>query len=100
MTSVSSQTLGRGLPSSLRSLIDRHHAKRGKTAADRSLARRLKDGVAQSGVAAGGLSFYVHDGAISIYGTVADAAAREVVIGVVTGLPGVRRVVDHLRLGA
>ena len=46
-----------------------------------------------------GLSFYVHDGAISVYGTVGDAPAREAVIAVASGLPGVRRIVDHLQVG-
>ena len=98
VTSVSSQVLGYGLPPALRSLVDRHQAQRAKTTADRSLARRLHDGVAKSGVPASGLSFYVHDGAISIYGTVPDALTRETVLAIVTRLPGVRRVVDHLRI--
>ena len=95
---VHSQVLGDGLPAALRSLVDRHQANRAKTTADRSLARRLHDGVRQSGVAVGGLAFYVHDGAISVYGSVPDAAARDAVVAVAAGLPGVRRIVDHLRL--
>ena len=96
--SVSSQVLGYGLPPALRVLVDRHQANRAKTTADRSLARRLKDGIAALEAPVAGLAFYVHDGAISIYGTVPTPAAREALIGLASGLPGVRRIVDHLQL--
>ena len=97
--SVRSQILGVGLPPALRVLVDRHQALRARTTADRSLARRLRDGVRPLGAAAAGLSFYVHDGAVSVYGTVGDASAREVVIALASGLPGARRIVDHLQIG-
>ncbi|WP_412063289.1 BON domain-containing protein [Rubrivirga sp. IMCC45206] len=95
---VSSQVLGYGLPPALRRLVDRHQAARAKTTADQSLARRLRDNVRAAKIPASGLAFYVHDGAISIYGTVPDGPAREGLLAVATGLPGVRRIVDHLRL--
>ena len=97
--SVHSQILGYGLPPALRGLVERHQANRARTTADRSLARRLRDGVRQSGVAVKGLAFYVHDGAISIYGAVADAGAREAVVTLAASQPGVRRIVDHLSVG-
>ena len=96
---ASAQVLGYGLPPALRALVDRHQAARAKTTADKSLTRRLRDGVRASDVKVKGLAFYVHDGAISLYGTVPDAAAREALLAIVTRLPGVRRIVDHLRLG-
>ena len=85
------------LPPALRAAVEARQQRRAKTTADRSLARRLRDGVLEAGVEVGGLAFYVHDGAVSMYGTVRDAAAREVLLAVVTTQPGVRRVVDHLR---
>lgn len=97
---ANAQVLGYGLPPSLRALVERHQAARAKTTADKSLARRLRDGVRASRLPVRGLTVYVHDGAISLYGTVPDAAAREALISLVTRVPGVRRIVDHLRIGA
>ena len=96
--SASSQILGYGLPPALRAVLERHQTHRARTTADRSLARRLRDAVRQSGGPAG-LAFYVHDGAVSVYGPVADAASRDAVIASVSALPGVRRIVDHLQVG-
>ena len=93
-----SQILGVGLPPALRAVVERHQAHRARTTADRSLARRLRD-VARPMDGVAGLAFYVHDGAVSVYGTV-DAASRDVVIAMVSGLPGVRRIVDHLQIGS
>ena len=95
---VSAQVLGYGLPPALRALVDRHQAARAKTTADQSLARRLHDGMKASGLTVLGLTVYVHDGAVSLYGTVATVQAREDVLALVTRVPGVRRIVDHLRL--
>ncbi len=97
--SAQSQILGYGLPPALQSLVDRHQSHRARTTADRSLARRLRDGVRQSGVDVKGLAFYVHDGAVSIYGAVADRPAREAVVTLAASQPGVRRIVDHLSIG-
>ena len=97
---VSSQILGYGLPPALRAVVERHQTHRARTTADRSLARRLHDAVRRSDGAPAGLAFYVHDGAVSVYGTVADLAGREAVVGLVGALPGVRRIVDHLQVGA
>ena len=94
-----SQILGVGLPPALHALVERHQTRRARTVADRSLARRLHHGVRQSGAAASGLAFYVHDGAVSVYGAVPDAAARDAVIAAASRTPGVRRIVDHLRVG-
>ncbi len=88
-----------GLPPALRVRVGRHQTLRARTASDRSLALRLRDGVRRSGAAVSGLAFYVHDGVVSVYGVAADAAARGVVVSLASGLPGVRRVVDHLQIG-
>lgn len=97
--SVNSQILGYGLPPALRELVDRHQTHRARTTADRSLARRLRDSIRQSGITVKGLAFYVHDSAISIYGGVRDPAAREAVVTLAASQPGVRRIVDHLHIG-
>lgn len=96
--SASAQVLGYGLPPALRALVERHQSQRAKTTADRSLARRLRDGIRSAELPVSGLSFYVHDGALSLYGTVPDAAAREALLSLCTRLPGIRRIVDHLRV--
>ena len=98
LVSVSAQVLGYGLPPALRSLVDRHQAARAKTTADQSLARRLRDTVRASGLTVRGLTIYVHDGALSLYGTVPTSAVREEMLALVTHVPGVRRIVDHLRI--
>ncbi len=96
--SASVQVLGSGLPPALRGLIDRHQISRSKTTADRSLARRLHDGIDAASLDVGGLAVYVHDGAVSLYGTVAEASVREDVLALASRTPGVRRIVDHLQL--
>ncbi len=96
--SASAQVLGYGLPPALRALVDRHQAARAKTTADQSVARRIRDGVRSGGLTVKGLTVYVHDGAVSLYGTLPSAATREAVLGLVSRVPGVRRIVDHLRV--
>ena len=94
------QILGTGLPPALRAVLDAVEARRTKTVTDRSLARRLHAAMRTDGVPTTGVSFYVHDGAVSIYGTVADEPARAALITAAAKAPGVRRIVDHLRVGA
>ena len=86
------------LPPGLRSLVERARRSKARTAADADLARRLQDGVEAAG-AADGLAFYVHDGVVSVYGDAATAAARDAILDAVVAQAGVRRVVDHLRVG-
>ena len=96
---VSSHVLGYGLPPLLREMVERHQMRRTKTTADKSLARRLRGALRSADLSARGIALYVHDGAVSIYGAVADAAEREALLGVVSAQPGVRRIVDHLQIG-
>lgn len=85
--------------SGLRAAVARVRRRRAQTSADAGLARALHDRVEAAGLPASGLAFYVHDGVVSVYGGVADRAAREALIDVVVEARGVRRVVDHLRIG-
>ncbi|MEM0961315.1 MAG: BON domain-containing protein [Bacteroidota bacterium] len=96
--SISPQVLGYGLPPVIRSIVDRYQSQRARTTADQSVARRLRDSFRANGIQLSGLTFYVHDGAVSIYGSLTDGQAREDVISVASAQPGVRRIVDHLRL--
>lgn len=96
--SASPQVLGTGLPPALRALLDAVQIRRERTVTDRSLARRLHAAVRAERLPALGVSFYVHDGAVSLYGTVPDAAARDALVTLAAHQPGVRRIVDHLRL--
>ena len=96
--SATPQILGSGLPPSIRSLVEQRLSLRSRTTADKSLAKRLRAGIQNAGVGAVGVAFYVHDGAVSLYGTVASAEVREDLIAVASAQPGVRRIVDHVRL--
>ena len=93
------QILGTGLPPALRAVLDAVEARRSRTVTDRSLARRLHAAMRADGLPTTGVAFYVHDGAVSIYGTIADETARGALIAAAARAPGVRRIVDHLRVG-
>ncbi len=81
----------------LRALVQALQERRARTLADRELARRVQDAVDRAaGASAGGLSFYVHEGTVSVYGSVPDDAARSAVLGIAADQPGARRVIDHL----
>ena len=95
--SATAQVLGFGLPPAVRAVVEQVLQRRARTATDRSLARRLH--AALDGARADGLALYVHNGAVSVYGTVAGEAARDALLTVVAGQPGVRRIVDHLATG-
>ena len=92
------QILGTGLPASLRALVAGVQARRTRTTTDRSLGRRLHAALAACGLPPCGLSVYVHDGAVSLYGGVPDEATREAYVALAAAQPGVRRIVDHLRV--
>lgn len=97
--SATAQTLGYGLPPALRLVVDRFQERRARTATDRSLARRLHAALVGGATGAAGLALYVHNGAVSIYGTVPTEAVREAVVTCAAAQPGVRRIVDHLHTG-
>lgn len=71
--------------------------RRARTAADRELARRIQFAVDNAQIEGGGLSFYVHEGSVAVYGAIRTEALRERVLGLVAEQPGVRRIQDHLQ---
>lgn len=71
-----------------------------QTAADRVLAERLcatfEQELAMMDVQ--GIHFYVKDGTVTLYGSVAHALNRELLVALVKDLPDVRGVVSHLHV--
>ena len=83
----------------VRTLVETLTARRDKTAADRQLSRRLFVTFERLGmVHTQGLHFYVFDGAVSVYGSVATPEVRDQVLAALTALPGVRQVTEHLQV--
>lgn len=87
-----------GLTGHLRSLIEGFQERRAQTTADKSLALRLKHALVREPIEVSNLSFYVEHGAVAVYGSIRDAATREVLLALVARQPGVTRIVDHLRM--
>ena len=96
--SASASALGTRLPPALYEVVLGFQARRAKTTADKSLCRRIRDGIRQMEDPPSGLAFQIHDGAVSIYGVVPSAARREAILAVAATQPGVRRIVDHLSI--
>ena len=96
--SATAQVLGHRLPPSLRRVLDSVQQRQAETTTDRSIARRIKSKIQRADASLQGLSFYVHSGAVSVYGTVGSPDVRDAILTLVTSQPGVRRVVDHIEL--
>jgi hypothetical protein len=79
----------------LRALVTALQERRARTLADRELARRVCDAVERE-TGQGGLSFYVHDGTVTVYGSTPNRATREAILRLAAGQPGARRIIDHL----
>lgn len=79
-------------------MLEALQERRSRTSADRELARRLQFAVDNARLEVDGLSFYVHDGSVAVYGAVRTEALREQTLGLVAEQPGVRRIQDHLQL--
>lgn len=82
----------------LRAILDALQERRARTAADRELARRVAFAIENAKLEVDGLSFFVHDGSVAVYGAVRVETLRERVLGLVAEQPGVRRIQDHLQL--
>ena len=69
-----------------------------RTTVDRALALRIRAAVESSPMKVQGLSVYVHDGSVDVYGTIENDAKRENVLSLVTEQPGAKRITDHMVL--
>lgn len=85
----------------VRELVASLTSRRAQTVADQQIARRLFVTFERLGmVHTQGLHFYVFDGAVSIYGSVATPEVRDQVLNLITTLPGVRQVTEHLQIAS
>ncbi len=82
----------------LRTFLNSLQERRVRTAADRELTRRIRAVVENSPLNSRGLSIYVHDGSVDVYGTIENDARREDVLSLVAEQPGAKRITDHLEL--
>jgi hypothetical protein len=83
----------------LRALVAVLQERRSRTLADRELARRVRDAIERAtGVT--GLSFYVHDGTVTVYGSTPDRVTSEGILRLAAAQPGARRIIDHLSDGS
>lgn len=68
-----------------------------ETAQDAALAVRVSATIAaQAGVNAFRVTPSVHQGVVALNGTVPNRATADVIVQAVRGIPGVKRVVDHI----
>lgn len=95
---ATAQVFGFGLPAPLRTLLAQYQHRRALSATDRALARRFQAAFETPPASVFGLTLYVHNRAVSVYGAVASEADREAVLALAAAQPGVRRIVDHLTL--
>lgn len=86
---------GFSLSPPLRALVAALQERRSRTLADRELARRVRDAIERA-TGSGGLSFYVHDGTVTVYGSTPDRTTREGVLRLAAAQPGAKRIIDHL----
>jgi len=80
----------------IRALVKSLQERRARTAADRELARRVRDAISRATSGAAGLSFYVHEGTVTVYGAVRDGAMREAILRVAAAQPGALRIIDQV----
>lgn len=81
----------------MRSFLNTLQERRVRTSADRELTRRIRAAVEESPLKIRGLSVYVHDGSVDVYGTIENDARREDVLSLVAEQPGAKRITDHLK---
>ncbi|MDX1438983.1 MAG: BON domain-containing protein [Rubricoccaceae bacterium] len=97
MHSVSPSKLG-ALSPSLRNFLNRLQERKIRTSVDRELARRVRAAVEGTQIDVNGLSVYVHDGSIALYGSIKSESVRESLLSTIARQPGARRIADHLQL--
>ena len=82
----------------LRTFLNSLQERRVRTATDRALTRRIRAAVEDSPLNVRGLSIYIHDGSVDLYGTIESDTRREDVLSLVAEQPGAKRITDHLNL--
>ena len=82
----------------LRTFLNSLQEHRVRTATDRALTRRIRAVVEDSLLNIRGLSIYVHDGSVDVYGTIESDTRREDMLSLVAEQPGAKRITDHLEL--
>lgn len=81
----------------LESLIGLLRERRARTQEDRILAERLQGAFEGArAIDAAGLSFYVFEGAVSVYGPVTSVEVRDRVLDLLARTPGIRQITDYL----
>ena len=96
--SATSPAFGYTLPPFVQSLVDGFQERRARTTSDRSLCRRIQAEVGRMEPQPSGLTFQVHDAAVSVYGIVASPERQREVLAAAATQPGARRIVDHLTI--
>ena len=82
----------------LRTFLNSLQENRVRTTVDRELTRRIRAAVENSALKISGVSIYVHDGSVDVYGTIESGTKREDVLSLVAEQPGAKRITDHLNL--
>ena len=82
----------------LRTFLNSLQDNRVRTTVDRELTRRIRAAVENSALKINGVSIYVHDGSVDVYGTIESETKREDVLSLVAEQPGAKRITDHLNL--
>lgn len=86
------------LAPALNSFLNKLQERKSRTSADRELARRVRATLEGANLDVRGLSVYVHDGSIAVYGSIRSESTRESLLSLVADQPGARRITDHLQL--
>jgi osmotically-inducible protein OsmY len=89
---------------SLKSLITRFKSVTSsgdyRTRRDQVVAQRLQNAFERDLELARvqGLNFFVQNGVVTLYGTIRHELDRELILGVIRGVAGVREIVEHIQL--
>lgn len=85
-----------GSSEQLKTFLGSVQDKQVRTSSDRELAKRISGAVQHADLELGGLSVYVHDGSVAVYGKVTSDVKREALLSLIAEQPGAKSVVDHM----
>lgn len=87
------------IPQKASALLLRIRERRTRTSSDLRLTKEIETQFeTDQNNAAQGLSFYVCDGSVSVYGVVNSSTERDLVIQALSGIQGIRRITEHITL--